>query len=302
MDAGSIRCTSTAITCACWRAMAPPLRPVPAPRGTTHTAAQWTELNTSGDVVQGGRIEDPTATSTNGGKWYAYPSVAANGNGDVLIGFGQFTSADYGSSAYAYHHHTDAAGTTRDPVVYKAGQDCYSNDLFTGKNRWGDYSHTMVDPTGAFGTSPSVASNAFWTIQEFAKPQAPPTVGGSTSKWGTYWAKINPFSFAPFTDDPLVQGSTPVKVVHITELRTRIDAARGAHGLGAFPFTDPTLTQGSTPVKAVHIAELRTALDQVYAAAALSHGPYTDSTLTAGVTVVKAVHFSELRTFLTAVE
>ena len=53
--------------------------------GLTHTAAQWTQLNTSGDVVQGGRVEDPTATATNGGFWYSYPSIAVNATDDVLF-------------------------------------------------------------------------------------------------------------------------------------------------------------------------------------------------------------------------
>src|SRR5205085_1294141 len=45
----------------------------------THTAAQWTRIGTpSGAFVDGGRIEDPSANSTNGGKWYSHPSIAVN--------------------------------------------------------------------------------------------------------------------------------------------------------------------------------------------------------------------------------
>ena len=36
----------------------------------------------------------------------------------------------------------------------------------------------------------------------------------------------------PFTDDPIVPGETPVRTVHFTELRTRIDGLRAAAGLG----------------------------------------------------------------------
>ena len=41
----------------------------------THTAVQWTKITPSitAAFADGGRIEDATATSTNGGKWYAYP-------------------------------------------------------------------------------------------------------------------------------------------------------------------------------------------------------------------------------------
>src|SRR5687768_17442212 len=39
---------------------------LPAPAGgpMTHTAAQWTRLDTSGAFVEGGRIDDPNATAT----------------------------------------------------------------------------------------------------------------------------------------------------------------------------------------------------------------------------------------------
>src|SRR5205823_9476272 len=53
----------------------------------THTAAQWIRLDTSGNDVDAGRVEDSTATASNGGKWYAYPSLAVNATNDVLIGF-----------------------------------------------------------------------------------------------------------------------------------------------------------------------------------------------------------------------
>src|SRR5205823_3293809 len=36
--------------------------------GYTHTAVQWTRVDTTGKFIDGGRIEDPTATSSNGGE------------------------------------------------------------------------------------------------------------------------------------------------------------------------------------------------------------------------------------------
>jgi hypothetical protein len=48
-----------------------------------------------------------------------------------------------------------------------------------------------------------------------------------------------------------------VKAVHISELRSAIDAARTALGLSNASYTDSTLTPGSTIIKAVHVNELR---------------------------------------------
>jgi hypothetical protein len=117
---------------------------------------------------------------------------------------------------------------------------------------------------------------------------------------------IDNFSYvcgcAPFTDDPLVAGVTLIKAIHITELRTRVNAVRAAKGLGAFSFTDSTLTIGTTVVRAVHVIELRTALAQAYVAAGLLPPTYTNSDATlAGGSVVAAIDISELRTRVIAI-
>jgi uncharacterized repeat protein (TIGR03803 family) len=104
-----------------------------------------------------------------------------------------------------------------------------------------------------------------------------------------------------FTDDPLTVGSTAVKAIHITELRTRIDQVRTGLGLSPFTWTDPTLTVGVTAVKAVHINDLRLALTQAYTQAGLTPPTFTD-TITAGTVVVKAVHIAELRSALQTLE
>ncbi len=67
----------------------------------------------------------------------------------------------------------------------------------------------------------------------------------------------------PFVDDPLRAGD-PVKAVHLTELRERVDVLRGTAGLRPFGWTDPMIVRGVTPIRAVHLAELHTALNEVY--------------------------------------
>jgi len=72
--------------------------------------------------------------------------------------------------------------------------------------------------------------------------------------------------------------------VHITELRTAVNAARTRNGLAATAWTDPTLTPGTTVIKAVHITELRAALNAFYTKLGRTLPSYTDPTLTAGTT------------------
>jgi hypothetical protein len=90
-----------------------------------------------------------------------------------------------------------------------------------------------------------------------------------------------------FTDDPLVAGTTMVKAIHITELRTAINARRVTAGLSATSWAN-TIAAGGT-IGAVDIEEMRSALTP----ALVSPPTYTDAALN-GVTV-KAIHIQELR-------
>ncbi len=103
-----------------------------------------------------------------------------------------------------------------------------------------------------------------------------------------------------FTDDPLVAQTTSIKVVHILELRTAIDAVRVARGLAPFAWTDPTLTPLITPVKVVHLTELRRALNRAYLAAARTPPTYSDPTIAARLTIIRAIHLDELRSAVLA--
>jgi hypothetical protein len=98
-----------------------------------------------------------------------------------------------------------------------------------------------------------------------------------------------------FTDSTISPGATVVKKVHVSELRSRVNAQRLRFGLSTYTWTDPDPVVGSTPVAAVHISQLRTALGAAYTAHGLSAPSYTDTTLTAQSTVIKAIHINELR-------
>ena len=105
-----------------------------------------------------------------------------------------------------------------------------------------------------------------------------------------------------FTDDPLRPGVTPVRAVHFTELRERIDALREAAGLGRFRWTDPVLRAGVTPRGFVHLVELRSALAAAYGAAGRPVPRWTDPSPVARTIPVRAVHVMELRAGVVALE
>ena len=93
--------------------------------------------------------------------------------------------------------------------------------------------------------------------------------------------------------DPTLSSAIVVKAVHLTQLRTAVNAMRAAAALSPASFTG-TITAGSTLIAAAHITELRSALDTARTAIGLPPIAYTDPALGAG-TGVKGAHFTQLR-------
>jgi hypothetical protein len=105
-----------------------------------------------------------------------------------------------------------------------------------------------------------------------------------------------------FTDNPLVAGTTTIKALHITELRTAINTLRVRYGLAATTWaTDPTLTAATTTIKAAHLTEMRTALSAAYVASGRAAPTYAAATITAGTTTITAAQITELRTLILAI-
>ncbi|MHC4400827.1 MAG: nidogen-like domain-containing protein, partial [Planctomycetota bacterium] len=128
----------------------------------TNAAMRWYEIDEpSNTVVQTGLIEDATFD-------WLDPSIAVNAVGQVVIGAtGSGPDPGEFASAYAMVGTTTSGVTTfGSPILLQAGRDNYFEDFGSGRNRWGDYSATIVDPA-----DPSV----FWTFQEFA---------AASDRWG----------------------------------------------------------------------------------------------------------------------
>ena len=111
----------------------------------------------------------------------------------------------------------------------------------------------------------------------------------STSTTGSAGAQV-----PSWTDDPLLPGVTPIRAVHFTELRTRINELLTGCGGTAFAFTDATLKAGETPVRAVHVIELRAALGRAYDACGGSRPTWSDPSPVRR-SAIRARHLTELR-------
>jgi hypothetical protein len=164
----------------------------------------------------------------------------------------------------------------------------------------------QVQVTGAFAGLASVSMggvDATWSFTGGTSgivvttpahvPGAVPIV--LTPWWGNPVTRPDGFAFlrTTFTDDVIIAQSTPVKAVHVNELRAMVEALRAVAALSAPAWTDPLLAP-ATVVKAAHINELRTFLEQAAASLGFTVKSYTDTPLAIG-TKVRRLHVEELR-------
>jgi YVTN family beta-propeller protein len=122
------------------------------------------------------------------------------------------------------------------------------------------------------------------------------TAAGSVSVPGGFT-----YFLSPFTDDPLQPGTTPIKAVHLEELRQAIQALRDRYLLPEYSWTDPHIVAKVTTIKAAHLTEMRTALAEVYTAAGLTPPGWTPVAVTRWVTVITAAQIAEIRTAVAAI-
>jgi hypothetical protein len=135
--------------------------------GATRSAIQWWEIDLATMTIQVlGRVDDAAAQ-----QFYAFPTLAVNADGDLLLGCSQFSAATHPSGSFVLRRHGQAAQPAQ---VFAAGRASYFKTFSGTDNRWGDYSATQVDP---------VDDHNFWTVQEYA---------AARDTWGTMWALIQP--------------------------------------------------------------------------------------------------------------
>lgn len=150
------------------------------PGGTnqaTRSAVQWWQVNPANwSIVQRGLIED-----SSGVTFYAFPSIAVNRFNDVFIGYSTFGTNQYAAANYSFRAFDDPNSAIQGSRVLKAGEGAYYKTFSGTRNRWGDYSATVVDPRN---------DADMWTIQEYAATPAPSGLTNGTGRWGTWWGQI----------------------------------------------------------------------------------------------------------------
>ena len=114
-----------------------------------------------------------------------------NGQGHAAIGFSGSNASQFVASYFTGRLASDVPGTMGTVELIKAGEAAYTLTDGIGRNRWGDYSYTSLDPDDDM---------TFRTIQEYADT---PTF--FSSSWGTVVAQL--LSPAPTLSDPAASGN-----------------------------------------------------------------------------------------------
>jgi hypothetical protein len=116
-------------------------------------AVRWIQLDPENDIVlHSGVISDPVLD-------LFYPSIAVNGLDEIVIGMNGSSESDFVGAYAIAGSKVDGVTTFGDLLLLRPGVADY--ERLGGnppRNRWGDYSATVVDPTNP---------HHFWTFQEY---------------------------------------------------------------------------------------------------------------------------------------
>ncbi len=147
---------------------------------TGETTAYWWELDTStlGSTAvadQGAIGGEDIATDTT----TFFPSIAVNDSNGVAIGFSASAATIFAGSYYTTRTPWDTPGTNSGSATLRAGLDSYVRTFGGPRNRWGDYSGMVVDPS----------TDCFWVYNEHAIAGGSPS-GGEDGRWGTAFGEV----------------------------------------------------------------------------------------------------------------
>ncbi len=155
---------------------------------------RWYEIgNVTGTptLVQAGTIFDPSANKER--RWFG--SITMTGQGNALVGSSASGPSRRASIAANYRNATDPLGTMAEQTVIESTSNY---NVQSSTQRWGDYSHTMTDPTD---------NMTMWSVVEYCD---------STNSWGVRIFSVlapPPATITTVSPNSAGQGSTVSLVV-----------------------------------------------------------------------------------------
>ena len=152
------------------------------------SAIRWYRVDAATDtLLEAGTISDPNFD-------YSYPSIAANEDGIIVIGFDGSSLSRFVSSYATVGETVGGVTTFGAPLLLKEGVANYHYAPVAGLSRWGDYSATSVDPED---------STHFWTIQQYVS---------APDVWST---QITQIRIVPEPSVPAMLGATMLMLLFV---------------------------------------------------------------------------------------
>jgi S-layer homology domain len=154
---------------------------------TGPTAIRWYKFNVTGGTFPANPAQQQNWTNGNDGLWRWMPSIAANQNGNVAIGYSTSSPARFPSIRYAGRLIADPPNNLgQGEAIMTVGGGSQTDT----SGRWGDYSMTTVDPSDG---------KTFWHVNEYF----PATAGAS------WFTRIGKFNFNSCTPAPSCSACVP---------------------------------------------------------------------------------------------
>ena len=136
-------------------------------------ACRWYKVDVAGmQLADFGTVFDPSL-------YYFFPGISVNQRGDLVMGFSGSDANTYGSAYATGRLAGDPAGEMGPPLLLRAGTAPHNLLDGYGRNRWGDYSLTSLDPEDEL---------TLWTIQEYVQ---------ANDVWGTWIGELLPDGIPP---------------------------------------------------------------------------------------------------------
>jgi hypothetical protein len=125
---------------------------------TARNAMRWYQLtdnNGTLSLTQSGTLFDNASTSPRG---YWMGTIAASGQGHAVLASSVASSTLHANAIAAGRYVSQQAGVLNPPLNITNFSSVYNRETSGEEQRWGDYSHTIIDPSDDM---------TIWTFQEY---------------------------------------------------------------------------------------------------------------------------------------
>ena len=141
--------------------------------GTGPTAVRWYQFDVTGNTIPATPAQQQTFNNAADGLWRFMPSIAVDGQGNMVVAYAESSATTEPAIAYAGRLAGDPPSTlAQGEAIMQAG----GGHQTSSSGRWGDYSATSVDPSN---------NCSFWHTNEYYSAT-------SSSAWNT---RIGKFTF-----------------------------------------------------------------------------------------------------------